>query len=144
MNLKRRLLFGASLMCLGLPARAAPLAVKLYKNPNCACCDVYAEHLRSHGFHVQMISNTDMASVKRKLGVPDMLAGCHTAVLNDRIYEGLVPAKYIQQFIAEGNKSMGLSVPGMPVGAPGMPGRAKRPIHVYAFDRSTSRIYATF
>lgn len=144
MNPKRRMLFGVSLVCFGLPVRAANPLVKLHKNPNCGCCDIYAAHLRSHGFDVQLISSTDMASVKRKLGVPDSLAGCHTAVLNNRIYEGLIPAKFIQQFIAEGNKSTGLAVPGMPVGAPGMPGKAKGPIHVYVFDGSNSRIYATF
>jgi len=144
MNPKRRLLFSVGLVCLALPARAAAKVVKLYKNPNCGCCDIYGEHLRSHGFEVQLIARTDMASIKRKFGVPEKLVGCHTAVLDGRVYEGLIPAKFIKQFIAEENKSIGLSVPGMPVGAPGMPGQATGPIHVFVFDGSGSRIYATF
>lgn len=130
---------------LQLPVLAAGNSVNLYKNPNCGCCDIYADHLKANGFEVKMINTNDMQSIKTKYGVPEKLEGCHTATIGGYVLEGLIPAENIKQLLAERPPVKGLSVPGMPVGAPGMPGNKKGPIHVYYLNASpTPQIFATF
>lgn len=88
----------------------------------------------------------DLEGVKRKLGVPSTLASCHTAVVEDYVVEGHVPASVIRRLLAERPDDVaGLAVPGMPVGSPGMesPGREPEPYRVLAFDREGNvRVYA--
>jgi hypothetical protein len=128
-----------------LPALAAAEVVNLYKNPYCGCCDLYAKHLRAEGFEVKLIDTNDMQSIKEKYAVPEKLEGCHTATVGGYVFEGLIPAENIQKVLAERPSITGLSVPGMPVGAPGMPGQKKGPIHVYVLDASFKpTIFASF
>ena len=128
-----------------MPALAAEIPVKVYRNPNCGCCEVYAQYLKSQGFAVELIDTTNAASIHRKYGVPERLEGCHTAVIGSYVFEGLIPAEYIKRVVDEHRPIKGLSVPGMPVGAPGMPGAKKGPINVYYLDDSSSpKIFATF
>lgn len=132
-------------LALQMPALAADIAVKIYRNPNCGCCDVYARYLKGQGFAVEVIDTFDAASIHEKYAVPQRLEGCHTAVAGGYVFEGLVPAQYIAQVIAEHRPIKGLSVPGMPVGAPGMPGAKSGPINVYYLDGSSSpKIFASF
>ena len=79
----------------------------------------------------------DLAPIKRKLGVPRALESCHTAVVEGYVIEGHVPADLIDRLLAERPKVVGLAVPGMPVGAPGMeaPGQAAERYQVLAFDQ---------
>jgi hypothetical protein len=121
-----------------LPAMAAAIPVKLYKNPSCFCCDLYAKHLEENGFKVELINTTDMASIKQKYGIPAKLEGCHTAIVEGYVVEGLVPAKFVQQMLKEHRAIKGVSLPGMPVGAPGMPGAKPKPLNVYTLDASPS------
>ena len=80
-----------------------------------------------------------------KYAVPAGLEGGHTAVIGSYVFEGLIPAEYIKRVIGEKRPMKGLSVPGMPVGAPGMPGSKTGPINVYYLDATSSpRIFATF
>lgn len=141
----KKTLVAAVLAGMQLPALAAGIPVKLYKNPNCGCCDIYADHLKTNGFEVQMINTSDMGTVKQQFGVPEQLEGCHTATAKGYIFEGLIPAEHIKRLLAERRPVKGLAVPGMPVGAPGMPGIKKAPIQVYAFDAAkTPTVYASF
>ncbi len=128
-----------------VPALAATIPVKLYKNPNCFCCDLYAKHMEENGFAVEIVNTTDMASINQKYSVPERLEGCHTAIVGKYVIEGLVPAKYVHQLIDENRSVKGLSVPGMPTGAPGMPGAKAKPVNVYVLDASTPpKVFATF
>jgi hypothetical protein len=128
-----------------LPALAAAEVVELYKNPNCGCCDLYADHLRAEGFEVKLINTNDMQSIKEKYKVPEKLEGCHTATVGGYVFEGLIPAENIQKVLAEKPPIKGLSVPGMPVGAPGMPGQKRGTIHVYYLDASFKpKVFASF
>lgn len=141
----KKTLAAAVLAGLQLPVLAAGTPVKLFKNPNCGCCDVYADHLKANGFEVQMIDTNDMQAVKTKYGVPEKLEGCHTATIGDYVFEGLIPAEHIRKVLAEKPVIKGLSVPGMPVGAPGMPGDKKKPIHVYYLTNfKTPKVFASF
>lgn len=134
-----------ALAALQLPAVAATRQVKLYRNPNCHCCDLYARHLEENGFKVDLVDTTDMAPIKQKYGVPEALEGCHTAVVDGYVIEGLIPAKYVAQMLRERPAIKGLSVPGMPTGAPGMPGAKAKPLNVYVIGTSTPpKVFATF
>jgi hypothetical protein len=95
-------------------------------------------HLRASGFEVREENVGDLAPVKRRLQVPVALQSCHTAVIGDYVVEGHVPADLIKRLLRERPAVLGLAVPGMPVGAPGMetPGRPAERYDVLTFDRS--------
>ncbi len=141
----KKTLFAVLVLGVQLPVLAANIPVKLYKNPYCGCCDSYAAYLRAKGFDVELINTEDMASIKQKYAVPERLEGCHTALIEGHVFEGLVPARYIKRVLSEHRKRKGLSVPGMPIGAPGMPGNRQGPINVYDLDATASpRVFASF
>lgn len=126
------------------PALAAT-PVTIYRNPNCGCCNVYADYLKGNGFDVKLVSVTDMASINKKYDVPENLEGCHTAVIGKYVFQGLVPAEYVKQVVNERRPIRGLSVPGMPSGAPGMPGPKHGPITVYYLGSGgTPKVFTTF
>ena len=101
-------------------AAAPPDTVVVYKSPTCSCCSKWIEHLQQAGFRVEAHNESEMSRVKARLGVPEELASCHTAVINGYVIEGHVPADDIKQLLAKRPKARGLAVPGMPVGSPGM------------------------
>lgn len=145
MKIWKKTVFATLLMSAQFPVLAAGIPVNLYKNPSCGCCDVYAEHLEENGFKVKMIDTNDMASIKEKYKVPEKLEGCHTATIDGYVFEGLIPAEHIKQVLTKKLPVKGLSVPGMPVGAPGMPGNKKGPINVYYLSTASSpKVFASF
>lgn len=99
-------------------ADAATLVV--HHDPNCGCCGKWIEHMEQHGFAVEAILETDMNAVKREMGVPEHLPSCHTATIGGYVIEGHVPAADVQRLLEERSDAKGLSVPGMPLGSPGM------------------------
>jgi hypothetical protein len=103
------------------------------------------DHLRKSGFAVDARDVVDVAAVKRKHGVPAALESCHTALVDGYVIEGHVPADVIDQLLRERPKIVGLAVPGMPLGSPGMESSAQtpQPYEVIAFDlRGLRRVYA--
>lgn len=134
-------------LALGLPplAFAAGTPVKLYKNPNCACCDVYADYLKANGFDVEKSNTTDMASINKKYEVPASLEGCHTFLIDRYVFEGLIPVEYVKQVLSENRPIRGLALPGMPMGVPGMPGSRQGPLRVYYLsDGPDPKVFASF
>ena len=128
-----------------LPALAGGIPVKLYKNPNCGCCNIYADYLKDSGFEVEAVNTTDMVSVKKKYGVPAALEGCHTAIAGGYIFEGLIPADLVKRVLSERKMIKGVSLPGMPAGAPGMSGFKTGPLDVYYIaDTPTPAKFASF
>jgi hypothetical protein len=95
-------------------------------------------HLQKNGFPVKAEDTDDLTAVRRKHGVPAALQGCHTAVVDGYVVEGHVPADVIDRLIRERPAVVGIAVPGMPTGSPGMevPGRKPERYNVIAFDRS--------
>ena len=93
-------------------------------------------YLRKHGFTVDDRETNDLTAVKRKLGVPPSLSSCHTGTVDGYVIEGHVPADVIEKLLQDRPKVVGIAVPGMPVGSPGMesPGRRPEPYDVVAFD----------
>jgi hypothetical protein len=103
------------------------------------------DHLRKHGFTIDGRDVVDVDAVKRKHGVPAALHSCHTALVDGYVIEGHVPADVIDQLLRERPKAIGLAVPGMPPGSPGMesPSQKAQPYDVIAFDgRGSTRVYA--
>lgn len=138
-------LLTALALALQLPVMAAAIPVKIYKNPSCYCCDLYARHLEENGFKVELVNTTDIASIKQKYAIPEKLEGCHTAIVEGYVVEGLVPAQFVQQMLKERRPIKGLALPGMPVGAPGMPGAKPKPLNVYALDASSPpKVFGSF
>jgi len=96
--------------------------VTVHKDPNCGCCGGWADHLKQAGFPVDIVNSTDLAAVRKKFGVPEELAGCHTAEIGAYVVEGHVPAAAIKRLLNEKPQARGVAVPGMPLGSPGMDG----------------------
>jgi hypothetical protein len=128
----------------GTQAAAKPIAIKVYKTPQCGCCKAWVQHLSKNGFQVQSMDMPDLALVKQKYGVKPALEACHTAVVNGYVVEGHVPADVIKKLLKERPAIVGIAVPGMPAGSPGMEGAMKERYDVLAFDRAgRSRVYAS-
>ena len=120
-------------------AASASQVVVAYRNPGCGCCEKWAEQMKTSGFDITMQDDADLAARKSKLGVPDQLAGCHTALIGPFVFEGHVPPGDIIRFLAEKPDALGLAVPGMPVGSPGMEmGDSKEPYEVVMFKADGS------
>ncbi|AIA74964.1 metal-binding protein [Halomonas campaniensis] len=102
-----------------LNALAAP-TVDVHSDPNCGCCSDWVSHLEEAGFEVNHQRDGDLRSIKMANGVPPELASCHTAIVEGYVIEGHVPASDIQRLLEEQPEVVGLTVPGMPHGSPGM------------------------
>lgn len=117
-----KLRIGAILVAglLGVAAQAAATTtVDVYKSPTCGCCAKWVDHMRDHGFTVKThdVGNKD---IRKKSGISESLGSCHTALINGYAIEGHVPAPDIIRLLKEKPKAVGLSVPDMPHGTPGM------------------------
>lgn len=102
-------------------ALAQATTVQVWKDPNCGCCHLWVEHLQASGFKVEVrdVGNT---AARKRLGMPEQLGSCHTATVGGYVIEGHVPAADIHRLLKERPVALGLSVPGMPIGSPGMDG----------------------
>jgi hypothetical protein len=117
-------------------AAAAPVTMTVYKSASCGCCSKWVAHIKGAGFAVTVKDTEDVEAVKRDMGVPAAVQSCHTALVGGYIVEGHVPADVVRRLLAEKPKGLGLAVPGMPVGAPGMEGAPKERYDVLLFERS--------
>ena len=119
-----------------LPALAAAPAILVFKNPSCGCCGAWVQHMRAAGFNVSVKEVDDTGAVRRKLGLPDKYGSCHTATMAGYVLEGHVPAADAKRLLASKPVAIGLAVPGMPVGSPGMEvGNRVDPYEVLLVDR---------
>jgi hypothetical protein len=123
---RRQWLYAAALLSLtaaGIErtALAQATTVQVWKDPNCGCCQLWVEHLQASGFKVEVrdVGNT---AARKRLGMPEKLGSCHTATVGGYVIEGHVPAADIHRLLKERPVALGLSVPGMPIGSPGMDG----------------------
>ena len=126
-----------------LPALAAPIHALLYKNPECSCCEGYAAYLRQNGFEVEVKPSNDLAAISSKAGVPADLEGCHTMFIDGYVIDGHVPVDAILKLLKEKPAIAGITLPGMPLGAPGMGGAKNGPFTIYAVskDGSAPKVY---
>jgi hypothetical protein len=136
---RRHFLASAAAM---LAARRAILAeppsvLTVYKDPSCGCCANWVKHMSSNGFVATVRDVSNMDEIKRTMGVPSALQSCHTAVLGKYVFEGHVPADLVKKYVASNPATLGLAVPGMPAGSPGMEvGKIVDHYDVIEFDRN--------
>ena len=126
----------APLLC-AVPARAVPAAVHVFKNPSCGCCAEWVKHLEAAGFSVAVTAVEDTGPIRKRLGMPDTYGGCHTATVDGYVIEGHVPATDVKRLLQSKPSAIGLAVPGMPAGSPGMEAGSRRdPYEVLLVDRT--------
>jgi hypothetical protein len=114
--------------------------MQVYKSPTCGCCKAWIEKMKVAGFEVRVtdLGEEALQEVKTKRGVGENLQSCHTALVNGYVIEGHVPAADIHRLIKEKPAVVGIAVPGMPRGSPGMevPGGASDPYQVLTFTKA--------
>jgi hypothetical protein len=137
-------LIGGSSGIISLSARAAPTRgdVTLYKNPQCGCCEGYADHLRDNGFKVKAISTNDLLMMSEKYGIPDDQRPCHISLIGGYVVGGHIPIEVVNRLLSERPEITGIKLPGMPTGTPGMPGPKPGPLDIYEIGNG-QKVYAT-
>lgn len=118
----------------------------VHKTSTCGCCKMWVKHTENNGFKTKIKDHQTLAKIQDKYNIKPKYRSCHTSVSeNGHIFEGHVPSKYISQFLSENHpNAIGLSVPGMPLGAPGMEYKDRfTPYDVLIlFKDGTSKVYA--
>ncbi|SRR5579884_592462 len=134
---RRALLLSTPLLMLAPRAWAKDIPVTLHRDPGCGCCESYIAYLRRHDFDVTVKSASpdEIAAISRKAGIPPDLQGCHTAFIAGYAVDGLVPIAAVQKLVKDRPPLKGIALPGMPGGAPGMPGIKKEQLTVFAIPR---------
>ena len=113
--------------------------VTVYKSPYCGCCTNWVSYLRENGYSVAENKVNDVSLYKEKYGVSKQLSSCHTATVGGYVIEGHVPVSDIERLLKEKPDIRGLTVPGMPIGSPGMEqGERRDPFNVYAIKKDGS------
>ncbi|PAQ05063.1 DUF411 domain-containing protein [Mesorhizobium temperatum] len=128
-----------------MPALAATIDAIMYKNPQCSCCEAYAAYLEQNGFKVGIKPVNNLSQISSDAGVPADLEGCHTLMVNGYVVDGLVPVDIVKQLLTERPAISGITLAGMPTGAPGMGGEKAGTWTIYAFtkDGKAPTVYAT-
>jgi hypothetical protein len=148
LTIHRRCFLGGGVASL-LASNARAKIVKslvVYKTRYCGCCKAWVSHMTSAGFQPIIHEVEDLASVRARYGVPDKVSSCHTAVIGGYVIEGHVPSRDVERLLRERPKALGIVLPGMPLGSPGMeaPNRAAEKYKtLLLLDRSgRTRVFA--
>ena len=138
-------LIGGPTGIIALRADPAPTRAEatLYKNPQCGCCEAYAEYLRHNGFKVEAVSTNDLTVMGQKYGIPDDLQPCHISLIGGYIVGGHTPIDVIDRLLSEKPQIIGITLPDMPEGMPGMPGTKPGPLDIYEIGKAQPKVYAT-
>jgi len=132
-----------ALLAVPLSNPAEATSATLYKNPHCTCCEEYAKYLRQNGFEVDVKETPDLEATTLDAGIPEKLLGCHITFVDGYAVVGHVSAEIVQKLLKERQSLIGVAIPGMPTGVPGMGGPKERPINVYAVSKdSEPTVYA--
>lgn len=136
----------ASMFGLRVQAATSLPSVQVFKNPGCGCCGAWVDHMKAAGFAVGVTEVDDTAAARSRHGLPDRFGSCHTALVGGYVVEGHVPAADVKRLLALKPAAIGLAVPGMPAGAPGMEtGSRKDPYRVLLVDRQgRERVFSNY
>jgi hypothetical protein len=129
----------AGLAAVGVPAIAGPSLpqVEVFKSASCGCCGAWVDHMKAAGFTVKVTLVEDTTAARKRLGMPDAFGSCHTATVAGYVLEGHVPAAEVKRLLVAKPVAVGLAVPGMPPGSPGMEvGGRQDPYKVFLIDKS--------
>lgn len=118
--------------------------ILVHKDPNCGCCEGWVQHMKAAGFAVTVEEVADLEVVRKRLGVPSDLSACHTAEVAGYVIEGHVPALAVRRLLEERPVAIGLSVPGMPAGSPGMEGGVPQKYEVVLFGALGRQTFMRF
>ncbi|WP_420402377.1 DUF411 domain-containing protein [Nisaea sp.] len=136
-------LLGLLLVPLGQVEAADPVkTATLYKNPQCGCCEGYADYLRQNGYAVTVKPTHDLATMSREAGIAEEFQGCHLSFINGYVVSGHVPVAAVNRLLAERPAIKGVTLPGMPMGSPGMNGQKIAPFIIYEIGDGTPKVYA--
>ncbi|MEI9814870.1 MAG: DUF411 domain-containing protein [Acidobacteriota bacterium] len=134
-----------SIMAVSSPSQPPADRVTVYKDRSCSCCKNWIAHLQANGFKVDVREVDATKPYQQQYHVPSNLTSCHTAVVNGYTVEGHVPAREIKKLLSEKPKVRGLTVPGMPIGSPGMEGGKRQSFAVLTFtDAGQTSVYANY
>ena len=123
-------------------ASAQSREVTLHKNPGCQCCDGYADYLRQNGFTVTVKPTHELSQMSRAAGIPDAFQGCHLSQIDGYVVSGHVPVEAVNRLLTERPVIAGITLPGMPMGSPGMSGTKAEPFTIYEIGGEEPEIYA--
>ena len=120
-----RMIFACLALLLAAPAHATAdeqTSIEVWRSPTCGCCEKWVDHLKADGFAVKVNNarSSTLQQIKRQAGIGQEYASCHTAMIDGYIVEGHVPAADIKRLVEEKPDAVGLTVPKMPIGSPGM------------------------
>jgi hypothetical protein len=123
-------------------AEGSSKTATLYKDPQCGCCQAYADYLRENGYTVTVEPTHELSLIKRQHGVPADFEGCHTTLIDGYVVEGHVPVNTLNRLLTERPDIKGISLPGMPLGSPGMAGQKAEPFTIYQLSDGEPKVYA--
>ncbi|KZC99090.1 MULTISPECIES: DUF411 domain-containing protein [unclassified Thalassospira] len=135
------LTLGLATMSLSGHSHANPLQAKVYKDPNCGCCAIYADYLVARDYEVEVIESDQVVQMSRMMGIPEEMQGCHLTMIEGYAISGHVPFETIDRILAERPDAKAYTLPGMPMGSPGMGGVKNAPFEVYQINDNTAEIY---
>ncbi len=125
-------------------ADADAIEITVYKSPTCGCCNKWISHLSDNGFKVKAVNMPNMDQIRARSGITSELSSCHTALVDDYIVEGHVPADVVKRLLQERPEVRGISVPGMVMGSPGMEGNRRDAYNILTFDaEGNTAVYAS-
>jgi len=110
--------------------------VTLFKKPECDCCEGYADYLRESGFAVTVKPTHDLPATSREAGIPDAVQGCHLSLIDGYVVSGHVPVGTVKRLLTERPAIKGVTLPGMPMGSPGMSGTKEGPFEILEILKS--------
>ena len=116
--------------------------ITIWRDPNCGCCDAYAEYLEANGYQVTRVDDRNFDRRSVEAGVPEQGLGCHLAKIDGYYVSGLVPVEIIERLVTERPEIAGITLPGMPANAPGMAPEKTGTLKTYAFGEGGITVYS--
>ena len=131
---------------LAAPATALATTATVHKTPTCGCCDFYVEYLEARGYELTIVDHDSMVPLFEEAAIDLSLASCHTTEVGPYTVVGHMPVEAIEQLLAERPMIRGITLPGMPIGSPGMPGAQQEPFTVYRISANVENpeVYGQF
>lgn len=130
----------------GTETKADPgsLEITMYKGEACNCCSKWAQYLEDQGMVVIEETVENLQVIKQQENVAPAMQSCHTAIVDGYVVEGHVPADDIRRMIAQQPDAIGIAVPGMPAGSPGMEVGRSESYEVLLFDSDSYSVFAEY
>lgn len=125
----------------GVPAGSRG-EVTLYKDPQCGCCEGYADYLTENGFKVSVVPTHDLPLLDAKYGIPTEMQPCHLSLIQGYVVGGHIPIAVVNRLLNEKPQIAGITLPGMPPGTPGMPGQKPGQLKIYEIGKGPPKVYA--